>query len=273
MKPTEQIQVQLDWLELHGVDRFDLAVQRSSGVWMSQSPSLTRQRLEQCLPWCRAENTRGANVYVRPSGRSPWPVIFLDDVALIDAVALAEAHPSLVVETSPDRCHVWINTDRALDERSRFAVQKRLAAGSATDGRLADAGSVSGDHWGRLAGFRNRKPTRDCWVNVRRASRRLSPLPVGPLLDGASAHFSPRSGGSVEQGRAASPGRPGRASSESEREWAMVMHRLEHGEPPAAVEAWLVEQARPRRGSDAERYAHATVVKAFSTVRRRCRRE
>lgn len=269
MRPAKQTSLQLDWFELHGVDRFDLAVQRRSGLWMSQSPSLTRQRLEQCLPWCRAENAHGANVYIRASKHAAWPMVFLDDVTASDASALASRHPSLVVETSPGRCHVWLVTDHALNEEGRYAVQKHLAARPGTNGALADPASVSGDHWGRWAGFRNQKKGRDCWVNLVRASRAGEPLRAAPLLNRAVSTLSPEKRGGVEQGHEPSPRSPGRAASESEVEWALVMRRLELGEPPASVEAWLVERARPRRGSDAERYSHLTVAKAFLTVRRR----
>jgi len=271
VKPALQIQAQLDWFERHGVTRFDLAVQRRSGSWMPQDLGLPRPALERCLPWCRAENAQGGNVYVRPYRHGAWHVVFLDDVALADADALANAHSALVVETSPNRCHVWIHTEAPLAERDRYLVQKALAARPNANGHLADPASVSGDHWGRLAGFRNRKTGRDCWVNLRRASGALPPLRTeGFLVEGAPGRFSPTEGGSVVGKGLASAG-PGRASSESEREWALVMRRLEQGDAPAEVEAWLADLARTRRGDDVARYARLTVTKAFRLITSRHR--
>ena len=197
MKPAIQIETQLDWFEHHGIDRFDLAVQKPSGAWMQQHKCLARARLAQLLPWCRYENARGANVYVRAHRLRAWPLVFLDDVATVDAQHIARAHPALVVETSPDRCHVWISWSEDLDEGQRLACQRHLAAQPGQNGRLADQGSVSGEHWGRLAGFRNRKPSRDCWVNLLRASRGLPPYRISDirLTAEASASFSPTSGG------------------------------------------------------------------------------
>ncbi len=267
MKPDLQIQAQLRWFEHQGITRVDLAVQKRSGAWLQQS-SMDREGLQQLLPWCRSENAHGSNVYVRPHRHSAWPVVFLDDVATADAQEIAQTHSALVVETSANRCHVWICTDEDLDERQRLACQKHLAARPGANRTLADPGSVSGDHWGRLAGFRNRKPSRNCWVNLLRASHGLPAFPVFGLLAPAPiAPISPSIGGGVVISPASCVG--GRAPSESECEWASVMVRLERGEPPAEVEAWLTDHARARRGADAVRYAHHTVAKAYLTIRER----
>ena len=265
MKPDLQIQTQLDWFELHGVARFDLAVQRHTGLWMQQNPGMDRASLQRHFGWCRSENAHGSYVYFRAERDGCWPVVFVDDVATDDAQRIAQTHPTLVVETSPDRCHVWIVSDEDLDERQRFVLQKHLAATPGANGTLADAASVSGDHWGRLAGFRNRKPSRDCWVNLVRASHDLPALPASAVLaETPHAPISPTTGGSVVICPASPADR--RASSESEREWAAVMVRLERGESPSEVESWLTERAGPRRGVDAARYAHHTVAKAYRTV-------
>src|ERR1019366_7192098 len=128
MNPPFQTQAQLDWFERQGITRFDLAVQKRSGAWMAQNPAMDRAALQRLLPWCRSENAHGSNVYFRAHRHGSWPVVFLDDVAAVDAQRIAEAHPALVIETSPDRCHVWIRTDADLDERNRLYSQRQLAA-------------------------------------------------------------------------------------------------------------------------------------------------
>ncbi len=266
MRPDAQCRVQLDWFEHHGVDLFDLAVQRPTGTWMQQGRSINRAALQQLLPWCRFENARGANVYIRAHRHRSWSLVFLDDVACADAQSIARAHPALVVETSPNRCHVWIRTSAGLDEGQRLRCQRHLAALPGVNGCLADPGSISGEHWGRLAGFRNRKPGRDGWVNLLRASRGLPPFQVSDLrlTAEASASFSPTPGGRVAVASASCDHKP--ASSASESEWGIVMAKLERGDPAAEVEAWLIENASGRRGSDAPRYARATVAKACRTI-------
>src|ERR1039458_3035338 len=122
MNPAFQTQAQLDWFERQGITRFDLAVQKRSGAWMAQSPGMDRAALQRLLPWCRSENAHGSNVYFRAHRHGSCPVFFLDDVATVDAHGIARTYPTLVIETSPNRCHVWIRTDQDLEECERLFV-------------------------------------------------------------------------------------------------------------------------------------------------------
>jgi len=262
LTPAEQTSRQLDWFTNLGVRQFDLAVQTQTGAWLAPHQGLERDALEKLLPWCRAENARGSNVYVRPHRRDAIPVVFLDDVAVAAAIELSVKHHALVVETSSDRCHVWLATDRLLDERGRYQVQSALARRDFDGSPLADPGSVSGDHYGRLAGFRNRKPTRDCWVNLRLATSNGAPLRTASLaLPPVHPISTPR--GHVE---AATAGKRS-ASSASERDWAQVLCRLERGDDPSIVERDLTSSAAARRGPDAQRYAARTVSQALAYLR------
>ena len=54
---------------------------------------------------------------------------------------------------------MWLPCDRSLDEGARLQAQRGLAARFS-----ADKGSISGEHLGRLAGFKNWKRA-GCWVN------------------------------------------------------------------------------------------------------------
>jgi hypothetical protein len=55
-------------------------------------------------------------------------------------------------------------------------------------------------------------------------------------------------------------------TSQSGREWGWVCGLLESGSDPRNVYYRLFEQARPRRGDDAERYARRTVERALRHV-------
>ena len=77
----------------------------------------------------------------------------LDDVAVVIAEGAVRAHGELAVRTSPaGGCHLWLSCTRPLDEVGRWRAQRWLAKRFA-----ADPGSISGEHPGRLAGFRNWK--------------------------------------------------------------------------------------------------------------------
>ncbi len=255
MPASAHTQAMLQWWAGAGIDRADLAVRRPSGAMLWH-----RNRPLDALPlaWARAENAQQADIYIRPARGTPWPLLFLDDVVVNRAQALAGDLDALLVETSPvGGCHVWIRCDRALTEDERQHMQRAWIA------RLdADPGSVSGEHLGRLAGFKNWKRG-GCWVNVRAASHVNRPWTVG---EDPTATRRPRP----------SPTRPpgtdaGRDTSPSGQDWAWVCTRLERHHDPHTIYCRLVDRARPRRGPDAERYAQRTLERARQHVARRSR--
>lgn len=199
------------------------------------------------LSWLRAENAAGGDIYFRPFRHGVWPVVFLDDLPPSMATRIAGKYRAIVVETSPGSCHLWLATALPLDETQRAAVQRDLVT------RLqgaADSGSVSGEHWGRLPGFRNYKPGRNCWVNLRTRThaRPYSPSLPTPAQAPTMAHPSHREGKDLDMSRL---------------EWGWVRGCLEHGLSASWVLETLITRARHRRGeADAIRYAHYTVSKA-----------
>lgn len=283
------------WFTAAGVTRFDLAVRRHNGTWVHLHQDLGLERLKGLLGWCRHENAQGSDIYLRAHRRRAWPIVFLDDVPLHVADSLVDAHPALAVETSPGSCHVWLRMNRDLSESERKEVQRAFIAQYSTSVLAADPRSTSGEHYGRAAGFRNRKPGRDCWVNLRRASAHGVPLDVRraecspPMatatadLRGAQVLFSTpnltsysheteegasptsltKSGGAIRREH------PDRDRSPSGREWGLVLRALEGGKEPEKVRSALAELARHRRGRDATRYAELTVRNAVRYLAKR----
>lgn len=239
------------------VDRADLALRQPTGTMLWQA-GLALEDLP--LAWARAENAHGADVYIRPARGLDWPMIFLDDLAPAVAEQTARDYGGLALLTSPaGGCHLWLPCEQALGEAERHQVQRSLA------GRLGgDPGSVSGEHLGRLAGFKNWKRG-GCWVNVV-FQPRGAPGAVPLMLPAEALKGSPR-----PRSRTPAPcasGIPsGRDSSPSGQEWGWVCRMLERGCPPEDVYDQLVEMARVRRGDDAERYARRTVERAVAKVR------
>jgi hypothetical protein len=246
MRAADHAQAMLDWWAATGVDRVDLAVRRASGAMLWQ-----RDRPIASLPlaWARAENAQQADLYARPARGRSWPLILVDDVAVARAHAVAREVDALLIETSPEGgCHVWLRCDRALAEDERRRVQRTWSR--TLDG---DPGSVSGEHLGRLAGFKNWKRG-GCWVNVRPAAQgrpwlAVDDLPLTPPPADAVPTRPP--GGDAP-----------RDTTPSGRDWAWVCTRLERGLPSDAIYAQLVDRARSRRGADAERYAQHTLEHA-----------
>jgi hypothetical protein len=246
MTASDHTRAMLDWWAATGVDRVDLAVRRASGAMLWQ-----RDRAIAALPlaWARAENVQHADIYSRPARGRSWPLILVDDVAVARADAVAREVDVLLVETSAaGGCHVWLRCDRPLTEAERTQVQRTWAA------RLGgDPASVSGEHLGRLAGFKNWKRG-GCWVNVRAAAQGRPWLTIDDLKatppPSRAAPTRPQGGERLHD------------TTPSGQDWAWVCTRLEHGHHPDTIYARLVDRARPRRGADAERYAQRTLEHA-----------
>lgn len=206
------------------------------------------------LAWARAENAARAEIYIRPARGYAWPLLLLDDLPVDLALRIARHYAALVVRTSPaGGCHVWLATTEELDERQRKACQRDLAARTG-----ADPASTSGEHLGRLAGFRNHKRGGP-WVNVLRGSDQPAWPPPADLLATEVARRT-QSRPSASAGVDRSP---------SGLDWAWVCHQLDAGTSPDVVVRQLVARCRRRRGGDAERYAHRTVVAASRRNRTR----
>lgn len=228
----------------------------------SDVPTLTRmiwhhdRRLEDLpLAWARAQNVRRADIYVRPARGHCWPLVFVDDVAPDIARRSAQKISALVVKTSnAGGCHLWVRCSSWLDERQRLEAQRWLAR--RLDG---DRASVSGEHLGRLAGFKNWKRG-GCWINVIEA---MHGRPWNPSQ--AEAMVEPRA--PVER----TTREQGRDTSASAREWGWVCGLFETRCAPRDVYQRLLLAARQRGRREPERYARRTCRKAREWVARRIR--
>jgi hypothetical protein len=108
------------------------------------------------LGYLAYRNTQGCHIYIRPSG--PHALTLLDD---LDATALSRLdstgfQPALVVQTSPHNYQAWLKHPQVLTagHHEASSVAARLLA-SRFGG---DLNSADWRHFGRLAGYTNRKP-------------------------------------------------------------------------------------------------------------------
>ena len=99
-----------------------------------------------------ALNNEGDDIFIRPVRGINHPIIMLDDLNNNEIQRISTEWQSAVVETSLQNHQIWIVTNRAINESERKNVQKMLIASFG-----GDLGSVSGEHWGRCAGFINQK--------------------------------------------------------------------------------------------------------------------
>lgn len=260
MQARDHTDTMLRWWSRIGIDRVDLAVRRADGamLWHADQALATLP-----LAWARAHNARKADVYVRPARGYRWPLLLLDDVPEPVATAVARKYAAIIVCTSPaGGCHVWIRASLPLDENQRRQAQRYLAR------RIgADLASISGEHLGRLAGFKNWKRA-GVWVNVLQASS-LRPWEPRPALESSPATTRRRNAPYEGQ----NTHRRVTDTSPSGADWAFTCHLLEAGCDPALVLARLLERVQPRRGADTQRYADRTISRALRHLVRATTRE
>jgi hypothetical protein len=276
----------LDFFEGLGVTHVNFAVLcplRSEDKPTMKGEDRARGRDEtlKSLGWAWHENNRGGEVYIRPARWLPdgepgrWPVVFLDDLTREAARALAREYKALVVETSPGLHHVWLAVSRALSEHERKALQTKLASKYG-----GDRGSISGEHFGRMPGYKNNKRG-GCWVNIVDAGSGQRLYPVPAKLDEVEIP-SPR--GAAPRAAACASPKPslyesiGGWSSESERDFGWAIGRLRWAKSQSCLDNEIVfvrEQltaralARGKRKTEKEarRYAQLTIDAALSRLR------
>lgn len=149
---TEAVRRQVDAM---GADVFEVGLFKPDAV-ASEALMIPRvwdrDALARSIPWLRYQNREGRNIYVRPSGEHDLTLI--DDLSG-EAVAQMKASgftPALVVETSTRNFQAWLKHPRKLDRALGTSVARALA------GQFGgDQGAADWRHYGRLAGFVNRK--------------------------------------------------------------------------------------------------------------------
>lgn len=262
MRAADHTRAMLAAFQAAGVTLVDLAARSPEGLMLWQR---NRPIGDLPLAWLRAANANCAEIYIRPARGFPWPLVFLDDVAVPVALDVVDAHGGLAVQTSgAGGCHLWLPCPRPLDEANRCRAQRWLA------GKLGgDPASISGEHLGRLAGFKNWKRC-GCWVNVLAClmDSRDIPRPLEIPTKVLETGEDPQEGPAGPHAPASRNG-SGRDTSPSGMEWAWVCNMLEAGMDPEAVRRELIAMARSRRGPDTERYVRRTVDRAMVKVGRR----
>ena len=110
------------------------------------------EALTRSVNWLRLQNLNGRNIYIRPKGEHP--LTLLDDLQF-EAVVRMKADgfsPCVVVETSIGNFQAWVNHGEVLPKELSTRAAKVLGNRFG-----ADPSSADWRHFGRLAGFTNRK--------------------------------------------------------------------------------------------------------------------
>ena len=106
------------------------------------------------LSWLKSMNSQGCHVYIRPQGSQG--LILVDDLTqgALNSMKADGFAPAVIVETSPLNFQAWVR----LSETPLDAKLATLCARLLAQCYEGDPASADWRHYGRLAGFTNRKP-------------------------------------------------------------------------------------------------------------------
>ena len=140
-----------------GADVFEIGVYRPAQERETQDAQMLlrtwdAETLMRSLPWLRFQNLEGRNIYIRPNGEHRLSLV--DDLTAeaISAMKDSGFEPAVLVETSHGNYQAWLNHGRTLPRDVSTAAARELA-----DRFGGDRGAADWRHFGRLAGFTNRK--------------------------------------------------------------------------------------------------------------------
>jgi hypothetical protein len=122
----------------------------------AEAPMLPRlwnlETLLRSVSWLRLKNAEGRHIYIRPAGEHSLSLIDDANVQVVERLKSEGFAPAVVVETSPGNFQAWLRHPQILPKHLSTLAARLLA--SRYGGDLA---SADWRHYGRLAGFTNRK--------------------------------------------------------------------------------------------------------------------
>jgi hypothetical protein len=108
------------------------------------------------IPLLKYKNINNHDIFVRPSKILNKAIILVDDINLdtVNTMVTDGVNPACIINTSPNNYQAWIS----LGDDLMFPKLKKLISQNFVKLYDADPASTDANHYGRLAGFTNRKP-------------------------------------------------------------------------------------------------------------------
>jgi hypothetical protein len=144
---------------------YEIGIRNQDGRMMTRTWS--KADTLKAVPWLKRENAKGADIYVRPAGEQNQGLVLVDDLTIgqVEKMKAGGYAPAVLIETSPMNHQTWVRVSATpLEPELATAFSRALARKYE-----ADPNSADWRHFGRLAGFTNRKPEhveagRNPWV-------------------------------------------------------------------------------------------------------------
>lgn len=149
-------------IEAMGCEYYEIGILDRNGDRQKQHMQLktySKDSILKALPYFKAENSgNNRDIFIRPSRthKHENSLILVDDInkSMIDDVMKKRGlEPCCAIETSPYNYQAWIKLNTGINPELQGVISRQLQQELS-----ADVGSASREHFGRLAGFTNRKP-------------------------------------------------------------------------------------------------------------------
>jgi len=157
MKAQEHTKTHINFYKSIGITALDFATieRKESDPLIVHKHGINIDEINQkFFGWLYAMNRKNHNIYVRPTIKHALhPYLFFDDLLEDVAFGLAKRYKTQLINTSREGGYqAWVQTDKPIAQSHRKHIQLSMR-----DALGADPYSISGEHLGRLAGFRNPK--------------------------------------------------------------------------------------------------------------------
>lgn len=201
LKTDRTLQAVYRQLKAMNCNSYDIGI-RDGNTGLMMNRVWTPQEVMENADWLKRMNAQGNDVYVRPAEAASHGLVLVDDLSSddIDAMKAEGREPALVIETSPKNFQAWVKVADSVPADQRGAIAQQLA-----HEYDADKASADSRHYGRLAGFTNRKDKYSSrqgyqpWVLCRESSGKAAT--AGPELVKQATQELDAKAQKLEQGR------------------------------------------------------------------------
>lgn len=136
-----------------GCDTFIVGIRdNETGRFMNKNYSKEDLTKQSTVNFLRSMNSRGNHIYIKPGGDNGLVLVDDIDFFTIEQMSIDGRNPVVSIETSPGNYQAWFRVGHNVDARTRLELSRLLC-----EEYGGDPGSIGSEHFGRLAGFTNRK--------------------------------------------------------------------------------------------------------------------
>jgi hypothetical protein len=136
-------------------DLYKIGIYDRNNNKMDYRPNLDYNNIINLIPKLKYENLNGKDIFIGQPDNIDRALILVDDLSSnkIQLTRQRGVSPACIVETSPGNFQVWIS----LGMEPMPKEQRKIVAVAMCDEFGGDPASTAANHFGRLAGFTNRK--------------------------------------------------------------------------------------------------------------------